>query len=814
MRNLPPAHVGDLVRARRLSWRVLDATAHDACHVVALGGAGPSNASTQRRLLTPFDIVEPIQRAPRARQAKAGAWQAACRALFAGTFTPHTLRTAQQADIALLPHQLEPALAVVRGAASRILLADDVGLGKTIQAGLIVAELIARGIAGRVLVLTPAGLRDQWAGELARRFRLQASIVDVAAVRAVTASLPVGMNPWLAVPLAIASIDYVKRAEVLPAVAACRWDVVVIDEAHGVVGDSARHAAASVLAASTSVLVLATATPHSGDRTSFDALRNLGARADDALIAFRRTRHDVKLAATRRIHRLHVRLSDAERRMHHQLAAFSAAVQRESARDASLALSVLYKRAFSSAHSLERSVARRLDALRDPSAVPLVQLALPLDLRSGAFDAEDDAPGWSAELALEDVERERRLLGRLAGAARTAARSESKVAAIARLLRRLDEPAIVFTEYRDTLQHLARRLESTVVLHGGMTRDERAEALDAFARGRQRVLLATDAAGQGVNLHHTARVVINLELPWNPMRLEQRIGRVDRIGQPRTVHAFHLIASGTREVDVFERLKARVARAAADIAAPDPLGTQVEHRLARLVASGASNVESDETVEESTRLPIGSTNALAADARAEAVRHAAARHLVRAHDADALSRAESGGPLVAVAHRWRTRRRLTGSALLLYRVTAEDGCGRPIASGVVAMLVEVADMHLASASDRRAAFEGIRADAREHALRDEIERAVAPWQEAVARHHAALVDARRRRAQATTDRLAGRSQLFQPGLFDRRREYTQVAARAEEARADADGAAHRLAIERSGAIHWLAPRLILLLVPR
>ena len=110
------------------------------------------------------------------------------------------------------------------------------------------------------------------------------------------------------------------------------------------------------------------------------------------------------------------------------------------------------------------------------------------------------------------------------------------------------------------------------LLHGGLTREERAEALDDFTSGRRSVLLATDAAGEGLNLHHSCRTVINLELPWNPMRLEQRIGRVDRIGQQRTVHAFHLIARGTSETRILDRLRARIARAQADIGSPDPLG--------------------------------------------------------------------------------------------------------------------------------------------------------------------------------------------------------------------------------------------------
>src|ERR687896_1165863 len=133
-----------------------------------------------------------------------------------------------------MAHQLEPVLAIVRGLGSRVLIADDVGLGKTIQAGLIVSELKARGAADRILVLAPAGLRDQWAAELSDRFELDAAVVDMSGARRRAAQLPVGTNPWATIPIAIASFDYVKRPELLPAIASCRWDVVIIDEAHGV----------------------------------------------------------------------------------------------------------------------------------------------------------------------------------------------------------------------------------------------------------------------------------------------------------------------------------------------------------------------------------------------------------------------------------------------------------------------------------------------------------------------------------------------------------------------------------------------------
>jgi len=177
---------------------------------------------------------------------------------------------------------------------------------------------------------------------------------------------------------------------------------------------------------------------------------------------------------------------------------------------------------------------------------------------------------------LADRSTEYRLLSRLLRAARQVQGRDSKVRRLAGLLAtvaRRRESAIVFTEYRDTLVHLQRQLNlDCAILHGGLGRDARRAALASFLNGAVPVLLATDAAGEGLNLQRTCRLVINLELPWNPMRLEQRIGRVDRIGQARTVHAFHLIARDTRETAMVDRLAARIDIARTDVGAADPLG--------------------------------------------------------------------------------------------------------------------------------------------------------------------------------------------------------------------------------------------------
>src|SRR5258706_9680396 len=201
------------VRVRGARWRVLDVRAYDDCQLVTLAGLTPPFVGATRRVLTPFDTIDLVDRPARPRLVRPERWRRACRGLLAANRPPGGLQSAQHARIDLLPHQLEPALAIVRGMGSRVLLADEVGLGKTIQAGLVCAELLARGAIDRILVLTPAGLRDQWTQELADRFSIAATIVDAPGLRRLTATLPVGLNPWSTLSIAIVSIDYVKRPE-------------------------------------------------------------------------------------------------------------------------------------------------------------------------------------------------------------------------------------------------------------------------------------------------------------------------------------------------------------------------------------------------------------------------------------------------------------------------------------------------------------------------------------------------------------------------------------------------------------------------
>ena len=155
------------------------------------------------------------------------------------------------------------------------------------------------------------------------------------------------------------------------------------------------------------------------------------------------------------------------------------------------------------------------------------------------------------------------MLHRLIDAAGSAQSGERKMHVLGRIVRRVREPVIVFTEYRDTLDAIRDAiggLRRITTLHGGQTATERRQSVHAFTSGAADLLIATDAGSEGLNLQGTCRLVVNLELPWNPIRLEQRIGRVDRIGQTRTVHAINLFAEGTAERTVLASLLRRIDR--------------------------------------------------------------------------------------------------------------------------------------------------------------------------------------------------------------------------------------------------------------
>ncbi len=592
MQDLPPGvRPGRLVRARGEVWVVVSATPFEGCALVTLEGRDRLNHGRRSRLLTPFDALTDAPRTERPRRRPRAALRNAVLGSIARQRAPGRLWTLIGGRFDLWPWQLEPALAVLDGT-TRLLLADAVGMGKTVQAGLIVAELMARGWAARTLILTPPGLRHTWAAEFAERFGLTATILGHDERWRQTRAPGDGSDPWMGGPIVVSSIDLVKRAEIRAAVEYRPLDVLVVDEAHHLTPGTDRGILVERLARCVPWVVLASATPHTGERAAFRFLLDLGrtGAGEPRMRVFRRSRADAGITRMRRSLVLRVPPTPAEQVLLESVRRYAAAIvhgPHQHRAGLRLVGAVMARRATSSALAIERTLQRRLALLsRQPSTAEPRQGELPwVDTES-----EDETPAdeWMGTAGLADERDECRWLQALLGMAADAARcGPSKLACLERLLRRAREPAIVFTEFRDSLEAcfpVAERLARTVCLHGGMNGEARARAVDDFTAGRAPVLLATDVAGEGLNLHARCRLVIMLEWPWSPQRIEQRIGRVDRLGQAGRVHAVHLTGRRTFEESVVAHVLRRRARASQDLdLLPSGTGGPSEREVERAV---------------------------------------------------------------------------------------------------------------------------------------------------------------------------------------------------------------------------------------
>ena len=637
---------GELVELRGERWRLAHRMAADSNAILTLNGADTANHHSVLRVIEGMETPIRVSSETLRRRSRRAVARVALHAM-ATAQPPGHLWTAAAADIDLWPYQLQPAIAAVRGA-SRLLLADAVGLGKTIQAGLILSELSARGWMQHALVVCPAGLRQLWAEELQRRFGMHAWLADQVALAERIAELPPGSNPWSGHAVIVASIDLIKRREVMRALSSVALDVVVADEAHHLTPGSDRAAAVTALAARAPWCVLVTATPHSGDRDAFAGLTAIGG-TQDPLVVFRRTRSTAGVSIVRHTRTLPVSLSDDERRLIEGVEAYARDLWNAGEEPHTrLLATILARRAASSPAAIFRTLARRarLLAANEPAVAYAEQPALPWDETDASDLVEnDDVVGAGG---LRDAAGEQQWLGRLAALA-SAIGCGSKLRLLSRMLRRIDEPAVVFTEYRDTLEAaeaVCARDRTIVRLHGGLSVDERLAAVDAFNSGVATVLLATDAGGEGVNLHHRCRLVINLELPWNPLRLEQRGGRVDRLGQRRAVHDLRLFYPRTIEHHVLDRLRLRQHRAAGELTM-----ALHESEMAASIFTSAPALH----------IPLPAATSAGAEAEAEAMRVSEQRRLLRL--------APTGG-----SGGWCGRVR-AGSLLVLVRLRGDSTAG-------------------------------------------------------------------------------------------------------------------------------------------
>ncbi|MDQ3564936.1 MAG: DEAD/DEAH box helicase [Pseudomonadota bacterium] len=568
-----------------------------------------------KQALTPFTIWRTYHESLRLAAPPAGEYSA----LYAGRLSPES-------------YQFAPLARLLSGPRRSLLIADDVGLGKTIEAGICLLELIARGVGKRVLLVVPPGLIPQWLDEMWEKFGLEFQAIENATSldRAQTL-LSEGLQPWAYFDRVITSTEYLKRRDVHAAALAHPWDIVVVDEAHYLAESgtpanpysTARTRLGPKLREASRALILLTATPHNGYRHSFRSLLELVEPADATLHGrVEDIRRRVGRSMIRRLKpqisktsacggtepafpvrlpvtRIEVQgLSGAEREIFRRVSGYcaktlEAAAGSEEADLVSFAMQIVKKRMLSSRAALKQTLANRLDALssRTPEEPPPRSelRELQADLPHSEAAAERTANRVLRAAVARDARRrsaEKRQLKSVAELLdRLADRPDPKIATLIVDLKRdvlpvHAEKSIIFTEYRDTLAAIreafkthATLANAFVELTGGLSATQRKARIAQFHQPGCRVLLATDAASEGLNLQRQCWRLYHFELPWNPNRLEQRNGRIDRHGQTRPPDIRYLFYPDTPEDRVLDRLVQRIVQMHDDrVSTPDILG--------------------------------------------------------------------------------------------------------------------------------------------------------------------------------------------------------------------------------------------------
>jgi superfamily II DNA or RNA helicase len=570
-----------------------------------------------------------------------------------------------------LPHQITAVYeAMLPRQPLRFLLADDPGAGKTIMAGLLIKELIARGDLKRCLIVCPGSLVEQWQDELQRRFHLPFDILTNDKLEAARTG-----NWFLENDLVIARLDKLSRNEDVQqklAAPGAGYDLIVCDEAHklsatffgGEVKYTKRYKLGQLLSGLTRHFLLMTATPHNGKEEDFQLFLALldGDRFEGK---FRDGVHQVEVSDLMRrmvkenllkfdgrplfperiAYTVPYKLSETEARLYKAVTdyvreEFNRAEALENDRRAGtvgFALTILQRRLASSPEAIYQSLRRRRERLeKRQRELELLQRGAVISIKDiGGPTLEEDDVEDLEEAPDDEVETAEEEILDQATAARSIAELKAEIATLVQLealaaevrrngqdtkwkelaqifsdvfkpiavSRAEDQPRgsgpippprssphqkiVIFTEHRDTLSYLERKIgalrgrpEAVVCIHGGLGREERRNAQEAFLHDPEvQVLLATDAAGEGINLQR-AHLMVNYDLPWNPNRLEQRFGRIHRIGQTEVCHLWNLVAEETREGDVYRRLLEKLEEAR------QALGGQVFDVLGKLQFGG------------------------------------------------------------------------------------------------------------------------------------------------------------------------------------------------------------------------------------
>ncbi len=525
----------------------------------------------------------------------------ATRFKYASLFDPLLAMNVSKIDP--LPFQIEAVYGyVLKQPHIRFLIADDPGAGKTIMAGLILKELKLRGLAKRILIVVPGHLRDQWQRELKEKFDETFVALDRN-----TFNSYYGENPWEKNDQVITSIDFAKQDEILATLSSVHWDLVIVDEAHKMSAykygektqKTQRYRFGEALSRNSNHLIFLTATPHKGDPENFRLFLDLlmpgffatnkmveeSLKNKDNPLFIRRLKEDLKnfegkpIFTSRFPITIRFHLSESEKSLYNDvsryvLEQYNMATQSDKKRNVAFALMILQRRMASSTHALLKSLERRKERLGKILKGEEKQKEIYIDYEE--IEDLEENERWKKEEEWEtltlakdpdELKREIETLNNLIEKARQILNNEEEVKlkelkkAIQEGFKKIEQmngnpKILIFTESKDTLEYLVRKIESwgykVNYIHGEMSMKERITAEKIF-RDETKVMVATEAAGEGINLQF-CHIMINYDIPWNPNRLEQRMGRIHRYGQQKDVYIFNLVAEDTREGKVLAKL--------------------------------------------------------------------------------------------------------------------------------------------------------------------------------------------------------------------------------------------------------------------
>lgn len=506
-----------------------------------------------------------------------------------------------------LPHQLHVLNRAMETNNIRYILADEVGLGKTIEAGMIIRELKSRGLVSRILVVCPTGLVTQWASEMQEKFHEKFQVIlpsDYDTIRRLTDNNDVyGQFDQVISPMdSIKPIE--KHAgwseekvekyneERIYSIINSGWDLIIIDEAHRVAGSSgevARYKLGNLLAQASPYLLLLSATPHNGKTEPFlrlirlldaDAFPNAKSivREQVAPYLIRTEKREAidnngNLLFKNRITHL-VTISwdernNLQRELYEMVSSYVSETYNKALRNRKknmcliFLLIIMQRMVTSSTAAIQQSLERRLSVLKEQRTCVGNLKEEDLDELNIEDGVEEAIEAISLDMDLEIEE-----LQQIVSLAKQA-QFQNRDAKVEPLIMEIDailsadrsQKIIIFTEFVATQNYLQELLVnigySVTILNGGMSIDERNAAMQEFKTSTS-IFISTDAGGEGLNLQF-ANIIINYDLPWNPMKIEQRCGRVDRIGQQRDVHIYNFIVGETVENRVREVLEEKLS---------------------------------------------------------------------------------------------------------------------------------------------------------------------------------------------------------------------------------------------------------------